>query len=566
MRVKGMAASLTALVLLAPSLAGAQEAEYDILLRGGHVLDGTGNPWFQADVAVEDGRIAAVGRLEDASAERVIDVSGKIVAPGFIDIHSHAGGNLTSDNEQRRAAPNLVHQGVTTVVINQDGRSSWPIREQRAELEATDFGPNVIQMVGHRELRREGMESTSREATEEEIQQMRELARQAMEEGALGISAALEYNPGRYAETDELVAVVDEITPWDGVYISHQRSEGSDPMWWWPSRHEPGPPNLLDSVLETIEIGERTGAVVVASHIKAKGAHYWGSGEAAIRLIDEARDRGVRIYADQYSYNSTGSDGNTNPVPGWAYSRGEELLEEDLADGEGDRDFTEAEKLERILAEEEYVEDLRMDTAHEIQRRGGIDGLLLVRYEDDELEGLTLADVMEKWDMGPVDAAIELQFAGDPDTRSGGRIRGLSLWEGDIKNYMQQEWTVAASDAGISLPGSGLPHARFYGNFPRKIAHYARDEGVITVADAVRSATSLPARVMGLTDRGLVEEGYQADLVVFDLEELEDRTTFFDPHQYPAGVEHVFVGGTAVVDDGELTWERPGVIISHENR
>ena len=560
-------ASWVVALLAFPSLAGAQDPDYDVILSGGHVLDGTGNPWFQADVAVEDGRIAAVGSLEDASAERVVDVSGQIVAPGFIDIHSHAGGSLTEDDPELRAAPNLVHQGITTVVINQDGRSPWPIREQREALEETDFGPNVLQMVGHGPIRQEAMDETDREATEEEVEEMRRLTRQAMEEGAVGVSAALEYNPGRYAETDELVAVVEEIAPRDGVYISHQRSEGSDPMWWWPSQDEPGPPNLLDSVLETIEIGERSGAVVVASHIKAKGAHYWGSGEAAIRLIDEARDRGVRIYADQYSYNTTGSDGNTNPVPGWAYARGEELLEEDMAGDGGElQDVTDADRLERILEEPEYAEKVRKDVAHEIQRRGGVDGLVLVRFPDDDLEGLTLAEVAERWDVDAVEAAIELQFAGDPDTRSGGQLRGFSLWEGDIVNYMEEEWVAAASDAGIALPGEGLPHARFYGNFPRKIAHYARDEEVLSVADAVRSATTLPARIMGLSDRGMVTEGHHADLVVFDLEELEDRTTFFDPHQYPEGVEYVFVGGSAVVDEGELTWERPGALIGPEDR
>ena len=560
-------ASWVVALLAVPSLAGAQDPDYDLILSGGHVLDGTGNPWFQADVAVEDGRIAAVGSLEDASAERVVDVSGQIVAPGFIDIHSHAGGSLTEDDPELRAAPNLVHQGITTVVINQDGRSPWPIREQRESLEETDFGPNVLQMVGHGPIRQEAMDETDREATEEEVEEMRRLTQQAMEEGAVGVSAALEYNPGRYADTDELVAMVEEITPRDGVYISHQRSEGSDPMWWWPSQDEPGPPNLLDSVLETIEIGERSGAVVVASHIKAKGAHYWGSGEAAIRLIDEARDRGVRIYADQYSYNTTGSDGNTNPVPGWAYARGEELLEEDMAGDGGElQDVTDADRLERILEEPEYAEKVRKDVAHEIQRRGGVDGLVLVRFPDDDLEGLTLAEVAERWDVDAVEAAIELQFAGDPDTRSGGQLRGFSLWEGDIVNYMEEEWVAAASDAGIALPGEGLPHARFYGNFPRKIAHYARDEEVLSVADAVRSATTLPARIMGLTDRGMVTEGHHADLVVLDLEELEDRTTFFDPHQYPEGVEYVFVGGSAVVDGGELTWERPGSLIGPEDR
>ncbi|UCD24073.1 MAG: amidohydrolase family protein, partial [Gemmatimonadota bacterium] len=308
---------ITALVFATSSLA-AQDQHFDVLIEGGYVLDGSGNPWKRADVGITGDRIVAVGQLIGATADRRIDATGKTVVPGFIDIHSHAAGpiygprGLRSPDARRRAAPNLVAQGITTLVGNQDGRSVWPIAEQRAALEEMKFGTNTILLVGHGTVRREVMgDDFRRPATEAEVEQMRALVRQGMQEGAFGISAGLEYVPGRWSTTDEVVALVEEIVSYGGVYISHERSEGADPMWYWPSQYAGRPPSLLDAVIETIEIGERTGATVVASHIKAKGANYWGTSQAVIRLINEARERGVAVYADQYPYSTTGSDGST---------------------------------------------------------------------------------------------------------------------------------------------------------------------------------------------------------------------------------------------------------------
>ena len=267
---------------------------------GGRILDGTGNPWFRADIGVRDGRIAALGRLAGATADRVIDATGRYVSPGFIDIHSHADdagdvrrASIRNDSTHRKAAPNIVSQGATTVVVNQDGRSPWPIAEQRATLERQGVGPNVMLMVGHGTVRRMAMGNDFRRAaTAAETDRMAALVRQALEEGATGISAGLEYVPGRWSTTDELVALVAELAPYDGVYISHERAEGADPMWFLPSQHEETPPTLLDAVAETIEIGRRTGVRVVASHIKAKGVGYWGQSAAAVEMIQQARDEG----------------------------------------------------------------------------------------------------------------------------------------------------------------------------------------------------------------------------------------------------------------------------------
>ncbi len=523
----------------------AQEPAYDLLILGGRVNDGTGNPAFPADVAIREGRIAAVGSLEGHTAKRTIQAVGKLIVPGFIDLHSHADDplrkerGLRSSDAHRRAAPNLIRQGVTTLVANQDGRSAWPIAEQRALLEEQGTGPNVVLLIGHGTVRGRVMGADFRRpATDAEIQSMKELIRQGMREGARGISAGLEYTPGRWSTMEEVAALVNEIVPWGGVYISHQRSEGSDPMWYWPSQHPRGAPSLLDSVRETIEIGRSTGARVVASHIKAKGAHYWGSGQAAILLIERAREQGVDVWADQYPYDTTGSDGSTVLIPRWVFS------------GSSGRNARES--LEGVLEDSEKAAQLRGDIAHEISRRGGAERIVVFDHPENGFVGKSLAELARSAGVDAVEMAITIQRQGYENRPGGARIRGFSLSEHDIKAYAARPWTATASDAGIALPGDGPVHARFYGTFPRKIRRYAMDLGVITVADAIRSMTSLPALILGLRDRGMVRQGWAADLVVLDLENLRDTATFEEPHQYPTGVEYVIVNGQLLVDNGEL--------------
>jgi N-acyl-D-amino-acid deacylase len=552
--------SIAAIVTLVAIPAHAQQAaRYDVLIRGGRILDGTGNPWFHADVGIRGDRVVAIGRLDGATAARVIDATGRYVTPGFIDIHSHADdtGNarntLRSDDAQRRAAPNLVAQGITTVVVNQDGRSAWPIAEQRATMERLGIGPNTMLLVGHGAVRGRVMgDDVRRPATEAEIEQMRALVRQAVAEGAAGMSAGLEYAPGRWSTTDEVAALVAELKPSGGFYISHERSEGSDPMWYWPSQDEPGPPTLLDAVRETIEIGERTGVTVVASHIKAKGAHYWGSGRAAIQLIEAARERGVPVFADQYPYGTSGTDGNTVLIPGWALGGGQRGETPDYAA-----------RLREVLADPARNADLRQDITHEISRRGGAEQVMIFEHPDDRFVGGSLANAAAILGLGHVDAAIELQLTGFPDRRGGGRMRGFSMSEIDIDLYAARPWVATATDAGIAMPGDGAnTHVRFYGSFPRKIQYFALERGVVSLEDAIRSSTSLPAQIMGLTDRGMLREGAFADIVVFDPATIRDVSTFTQPHQYPEGIEFVLANGQFLVDGGELTFALPGRILT----
>ena len=555
---------LTTLLVLVASAAAAQD--FDLVLRGGRVLDGTGNPWFDADVGLRDGRIVAVGDLGSLGAQRVLDVSGLTIAPGFIDLHSHADGygtdGLRSDDRRRRAAPNLVHQGVTTLVVNQDGRSPLSIASQRRELEDKGFGPNAVLLVGHGTVRAMAMAENrddpfaereigrmQRLATPEEVATMRELTAEGMDAGAYGMSAGLEYVPGRWSDTDEVVAVVEALAPYRGVFIEHERASGADPMWYWPSYAEPGQPTYLDSIMESIEIAERTGVTTVATHAKARGADYWGSSRAAVQLIERARARGVRIFADHYPYNTTGSDGSTRLIPPWVRADDRQGL-------------SHREALEEVLANADERRALEDDIRHEVNRRGGPENIVVMEFPDAAYEGKSLAALMRERGESAVDVALHLQRAGFADRRGGARLRGYSLSEIDVDIYGAQTWMATASDAGIALEGDGFVHARFYGTFPRKIRRYAMERAVLSVESAIRSQTSLPAQILGFRNRGLVREGFHADLVVLDLDRVRDKATFFEPHQYPEGVVHVLVSGTFVVEDGELTGALPGRVIT----
>jgi N-acyl-D-amino-acid deacylase len=560
--VKRTSVLLALAVMAATSIVASQpSATSDLLIRNGRVLDGTGNPWFPADVAVKDGRIVAVGRLGSVQAATVIDASGKYVTPGFIDIHSHADDGsgpeegLRDPNRARRAAPNLVSQGITTVVVNQDGRSPWPISEQRALLEQQGIGVNAMMLVGHGTVRRLVMkDDVRRPSTPAEQARMRELLRQGLQEGAVGLSAGLEYEPGRWSTTDEVVELARELPPVGGVYISHERSEGSDPLWYVPSQDGPGPPTLLDAVNETIAIGERTGARVVASHLKSKGEHYWGSSAAAVGLIQRARDRGVDVWADQYPYPTSGTDGSTVLIPAWA-------TRQPGVSGTpppGSR----AQMLKRVLGDPSTEKQVRADIAHEIRRRGGAHNIVVYDYSDKGLYGKSLSEIARAWKLEPVDAAIRIQMEG-LDRPGGARMRGFSMAEWDMEHIAKQPWVATSTDGGIALPEDGpTTHARFYGSFTRKISHYALDKGVITLEHAIRAATTLPARIMGLTDRGAIREGMAADLVVFDQQTIRDKATFFEPHQHSEGIAHVFVNGVARVRDGAIVDALPGRVLT----
>jgi N-acyl-D-amino-acid deacylase len=560
--MKGMALVVTSLLSLSAWSVPGQTPTYDVLIRGGRILDGTGNPWFSADVAIANGRIAAIGRLDGATARRVVDARGLYVVPGFIDLHSHADEGLGSPRTQ--VNPNMLMQGVTTVVVNQDGRSPWPIAEQKALYERQGIGTNVVLLVGHGTVRSLVLgDDIRRPATPQEIERMKALVKQGLEEGAFGVSAGLEYVPGRWSTTEELVELAKVVAASGGFYIAHQRSEGRDPMWKNASEDAPSV-DLLQAVRETIEISAKSGVVAVASHLKAKGASYWGSSYAAVRLIAEARERGLPVYADQYPYDTTGTDGQTVLIPLWALA--EEGVEVggqlgQLARGRTGVFARMKENLRRRLADPELREKIRRDIAHEIDRRGGPERIIVYEFPNPEFVGKSLAEIARRRGEDPVDTALWIQLNG-LDRPGGARMRGFSLSELDIEHIMRQEFTATCSDAGTVAFGEGIPHPRYYGAFPRKIRRYVFERGVISLPFAIRSMTSLPAQIIGLRDRGLLREGYWADITIFDPETIADRATYADPHQYAAGILYVLVNGEFAVDGGKITGKLPGRVLT----
>ena len=537
-----------------------QAPQFDLIIRGGQVIDGTGNPWFYADVAVKDGHIVAVGSLGAAKATRVIDATGKIVTPGFIDMHSHADGGLAT--MELRHSPNMVAQGITLSVVNQDGRSPrWPLRDQKALYEKQGIGTNAALMVGHATVRTRvmGNERDNQVGTDADIRAMQQLVEEGMADGAFGLSSGLEYDPGRFSETREVVALTRMVKPYGGFYISHERSEGADPMW--KVKSDPSPfVSLIEAVNETITIGRETGVPVVASHLKAKGASYWGSSQVATRLIHEARAQGIPVYADQYPYETSGTDGSTVLIPGWALQPPGQSAGDQLNAGRGGGAPGKA-AFKLRLGLDDDVRKIRTDIAHEIDRRGGAARIIITDFPDAKYLQKSLQFVADDLKMGAVDAAIWLQLNG-ADRAGGARMRGFSLSEIDLDHIMQQDFTATCTDGDIARFGQGLPHARFYGTMARKIRYYSLDRGVISLPHAIRSMTSLAAQIIGLKDRGLVQAGYWADLVVFDPKTIADKATFTEPHQYPTGIPFVFVNGVAVVDDGKLTQATPGKVLT----
>ncbi|MFP6581170.1 MAG: amidohydrolase family protein [Candidatus Hydrogenedentota bacterium] len=550
-----------AVVCLAATPSFSENPErYDIVLSGGTILDGTGEAAYEADVGLVGDTIITIGDLSEASTDARIDVNGLLIVPGFIDLHSHADGpddhtGLRSRNPKRRAAPNLVTQGITTAVVNQDGRSPQDIARQRSQLNERGMGINTVLMVGHNTIRRSALRGfdKAREATPEEIDRMTAQLRKGLDAGAYGMTAGLEYEPGIWSTTEELISLVKEIVPYSGVYIVHERSSGVDPMWVVPSQHDSDHPTMLDSVNEVIQVGESTGATVVATHIKARGTEFWGNSQPIIDAINAARDRGVNIYADQYPYTSSGSDGSIVLIPKWV-----------LDEYEGEvMDFEQA--LLDVMKDPPRFEKLKRDIKHAIARRGGANRILIMRHPDRSFVGKSLAQIAYDKDVDPVQMVYLMQIEGYTERFGGAVVRGFSMDIEDVERFVKQPWVATASDAGIALREDGLIHARYYGTFPRKIRKFALDKNLISLEAAIHSMTGLPASIMGFRDRGILREGNKADIAILDLDALQDRATYFSPHQYASGVEFVFVNGQLVVAGGKPTYALPGVVITPES-
>lgn len=507
----------------APSGAGvaspAPREPYDVIVEGGMIIDGTGNPYYRADVGIRGGWIERVGNLAGAQAARRIDARGLVVAPGFIDPHSHAVGGLF----EIPTAESYLLQGITTVVDGNDGSSPLPIGEFLDRVDRERVSPNVALYVGHGTIRREVMGTAARAPTAAELERMKQMVATAMEEGALGLSTGLAYVPGNYARTEEIIELSRVAARHGGIYISHMRDEGG---------------RVLESVKETIRIGEEAGIPVQMTHHKIGGRKQFGQSVQSIALMREARARGVDITFDQYPYTAS-STGLGFIFPKWA-------LAED--------------KLAERLADPAQWERVKEGMRAFIDERFGNDPsrLQFVRCEGDpSLAGKTMADLLRQRGLpltrdAMVEMVIELQLRG-----SCGVILH-SYDEADVERLLQSPYGMIGSDGRLTPFGSGSPHPRAYGTYPRILGRYVRERGTITLEEAVRKMTSFPANRLGLKDRGILREGLAADIAVFDPATTTDRATFTNPHQYSEGMRYVLVNGQLVIDGGRHTGARPG--------
>jgi N-acyl-D-aspartate/D-glutamate deacylase len=524
-RIAAILAALGALLAAAPLPA---QATYDIIIRNGRVLDGTGNPWYRADVGVRGDRIAAVGDLAGARAARVIDATGLYVAPGFIDVHTHAGDGLAT----AALAPGrpLLAQGITTVLVNPDGGGATDMARQRAAIQANGVGVNVAQMVPHGSVRQAVMGMADRAPTPAEMERMRALVRTGMEEGAFGLSTGPWYAPGSYAKTEELIDLSRIAASFGGAYSSHIRDEGDFNV------------GLVAAVDEVIRIGREAKLPVVVTHIKALGPRVWGYSAALVQRIERARAEGVEVFADQYPYTASATSLTGALVPRWAQAGGDTALVRRIGDrAEGPR--------------------LRAEVLENLERRGGAERIQFRRFRaDTAIEGRTLQWLAARDRVEAVDAVLALL------RRGGASVVSFNMHDEDVERLMRQPWVMTASDGDLVPMGEGVPHPRSYGTFPRKIREYVVRRGVVDLAGAIRGMTSLPATVFRIPDRGILRAGAIADVVVFDLARIDDPATFADPHRLAEGMAHVLVNGQPALTGGSFSATLHGRVLARDAR
>ncbi|MGW8266699.1 MAG: N-acyl-D-amino-acid deacylase family protein [Longimicrobiales bacterium] len=523
---------------------------FDLVIRGGIAVDGTGGPPFKADLGLAADRIAAVGNIDPAQGRRVIDASGLYVAPGFIDIHTHSDGDIL----EYPTADSRVRQGVTTEVTGNCGGSAAPaFREPKGRddpedvapagtpswtsvesyfqvLEGTGISLNHALLVGQGTIRESVAGEEDRPLSAQEMARVLSVLEEALDQGAMGLSTGLEYVPGRFTPTEEIVAMARVVARRGGLYASHVRNEET---------------MLLEAVDEAIRIGREAGARVQISHLKAAGTPNWGKQVAALDLLEGARVAGVEVLGDAYPYTAY-STGLTIFMPAWAMDGGWEALAQRLGDSQ-----------ERGRIRSEVVRRVR-------QEPGDYDLIVINRVRTEAgkaMVGKNLAEIASERGAQPVDALLGILMEEDGSV---GYI-GHAMSRENVEMVLSHPLVMVGSDGSSMAPvgeaARSRPHPRSYGTFPRILGHYCRERGLFDLATAVKKMTSMPADQIGIPDRGRIARGKKADLVVFDPGTVRDEATFEDPHRFPTGIHHVLVNGEVVVKDGEHTGARPGTVI-----
>jgi N-acyl-D-amino-acid deacylase len=536
----------------APSDAG---AAFDIVIRNGRIVDGTGSPWYSGDVAIRDGRIAAIGRLGGVGAKRTIDAHGRVIAPGFIDMLGQSELTILVDPR----VPSKIHQGITTEITG-EGTSVAPqtdallradhlafehyhltpdwktYREYFARLEKQGIGINLASYVGATQVRRVVLGDGDRTPTAEELGQMRALVAQAMQDGAMGVSTALQYAPAPYAKTEELIALASEAAKYGGIYATHMRSEGDA---------------IMDSLEETSRIAREAKIPVEIWHLKVAGKQNWGRMPDVVHFIEHARASGLDISANTYAYTAW-SNTFSAIIPPWAHDGGDQKLVERLKDPA---------IRERIKKE---MDEPSKDWDNEWNEIPGPEAILISAVHNPKLlslQGKNVAEIAKMWGKDPKDTIFDILIQDDAYTF----VSVFGMQESDVALALKQPWVSICNDSEGTSPegilGQEHPHPRAYGTFPRILRKYVREEKLLTLADAIRKFSSLPAQRMGLTDRGVLKLGMRADVVVFDPETVHDVATYDNPNQFSVGMDYVIVNGVPVIDDGKMTGALPGKVL-----
>lgn len=532
----------------------AQTSAFDLVITNGHIIDGTGSPWYSGDIGIRNGKVAAIGNLSVAERKRTIDAAGKVVAPGFIDMLGQSELTILVDPR----LPSKIYQGITTEItgeggsvaplndaIIKDGQAGYDyykikpdwrtFREYFARLEKQGMGINLASYVGATQVRRMILGDDDKQPTPAQLDQMKALVRDGMKDGAVGVSTSLEYAPAPYAKTDELIALAGEAGKLGGIYSTHMRSESDD---------------VLGAVDEALRIGHDAHIPVEIWHIKVAGKANWGRMPELVAKINAARAAGADVSADTYAYTAWSNDFSAF-VPAWAHDGGTAKLVERLKDP-----ATRARIRKDMLTASTTWDN-------EWQEIPGPDAILITQVLNPELksmQGKRLTEIAKIWKKDPMDALFDFLIA---DPNSSVAVFGMS--QPDVTLALQQPWVSVDNDSEGTSPegllGQAHPHPRAYGTFPRVLRKYVREDKALTLEDAIRKFSALPAQRLRLTDRGVLKQGMWADVVIFDPATIRDRATFEDPNQLSEGMQYVLVNGVPVIEDGKMTNALPGKVL-----
>ena len=541
-------------LLATVSLSAQTPPPFDLVITNGHIIDGTGSPWYSGDLGIRDGRIAAIGNLSSAARKRTIDAAGKVVAPGFIDMLGQSEMTILVDPH----LPSKIYQGITSEItgegssiaplneaIIQSDRSSYDhfkinpdwrtFRQYFQRIEKQGMGINLASYVGATQVRRMVLGDNDVQPTPTQLDQMKTLVRDAMKDGAVGVSTSLEYAPAPYAKTDELIALASEAGKYGGIYATHMRNESD---------------SVLEAIDEALRIGREGHLPVEIWHIKVAGKNNWGRMPEVVAKINAARAAGADVSADTYAYTAWYNDFSAF-IPPWAHDGGTPKLVERLKDPAA-----------RARIRKDMTTPSR-DWDNEWQEIPGPEAIMIGAVENPALlsmQGKRLSEIAKLWNKDPIDALYDFLIQ-DPST--GVAVFGMS--QPDVTLALQQPWVAIDNDSeGTStegILGQAHPHPRAYGTFPRILSKYVREEKALTLEDAIRKFSALPAQRMRLTDRGVLKEGMWADVVVFDPATVHDRATFDNPNQLSEGMEYVLVNGVPVIDEGKMTNALPGKVL-----